>query len=306
MTTFLKPPLAIDDQIRQWVERGLSIPDLPRARRYLSVISYYRLSAYTLPFQRGNPDHCFREGTTFEDILDLYIFDRRLRLLVLDAIERIEVALRARMTNVLADHHGAHAYLNPAVFDDRYNHNWLIDQVRKKCADSQAETFIKHYRSKYDQPELPPMWMVMEILTFKEVSVLFGQLRLKDDKQAIASFWGLPDTVLQSWFRALSDLRNICAHHARTWNREFGSRPVVPRKTPRSWPDLRRPLADSRINPTRRLYYFLVIIAVPLRTINPGSTWCARLQELLALHPNISTTPMGMPEDWQTEPFWLL
>ncbi len=306
MTTFLKPPLAIDDQIRQWVERGLSIPDLPRARRYLSVISYYRLSAYTLPFQRGNPDHCFREGTTFEDILDLYIFDRRLRLLVLDAIERIEVALRARMTNVLADHHGAHAYLNKAIFDDRYNHDWLIEQVRKKCADSQAETFIKHYRCNYDQPKLPPVWMVMEILTFKEVSVLFGQLRLKDDKQAIAAFWGLPDTVLQSWFRALSDLRNICAHHARTWNREFGSRPVVPRKTPWPWPDLRQPLADTRIDPTRRLYYFLVIIAVLLRKINPGSTWCARLQELLALHPNISPTPMGMPEDWQTEPFWLL
>jgi len=306
MTIFNKPPFAISEHISQWITRGLLIPDLARAHRYLSVISYYRLSAYTLPFQVGYPKHHFRTGTTFESVLDLYIFDRRLRLLILDAIERIEVALRTRMTNVLAESHGSHAYFKKEIFDTRYNHGWLIQQIRKKCADSQAETFIKHYRSKYTTPELPPVWMVMEILTFKEVSVLFSQLRLKKDKRAIASFWGLPDTVLRSWFRALSDLRNICAHHARTWNREFGSRPVLPRKTPFPWPDFSRPLADSRIDPTRRLYLFLTVIETLLKMINPGSTWHKRLFDLLQSHPKVSRAHMGMPEDWAEDPFWRL
>jgi len=101
MTVFNKPPLSISEHISQWISRGLLIPDPARARRYLSVISYYRLSAYTLPFQVGDSEHHFKTGTTFDAVLDLYIFDRRLRLLILDAIERIEVALRARMTNVL-------------------------------------------------------------------------------------------------------------------------------------------------------------------------------------------------------------
>jgi abortive infection bacteriophage resistance protein len=306
MTIFNKPPLSISEHIDQWLSRGLLIPDPARARRYLSVISYYRLSAYTLPFQVEDSEHHFRAGTNFDAVLDLYIFDRRLRLLILDAIERIEVALRARMTNVLAGNHGPYAYLQKEIFDTRYNHDWLVRQIRRKCDDSQAETFIKHYREKYTDPELPPVWMVMEILTFKEISVLFSQLRLKKDKQVIASFWGMPDTVLKSWFRALSDLRNICAHHARTWNREFGSRPVFPRKKPKPWPDFSLTLADSRIVPTRRLYLFLTVIETLLRKINPSSTWHKRLFNLLQDHSEVSRAHMGMPEKWAEDPFWRL
>lgn len=304
MTVFNKPTFSIPEHIDQWQERGLSIPDRPRAERYLSVISYYRLSAYTLPFQTGNPNHHFKPGSNFSDVLDLYVFDRQLRLLILDAVERIEVALRAKLTNVLSAHHGPHAYLNPEIFDTRYDHTWLLAQVRQKCDNSQAEPFIKHYRDKYTDPDLPPIWMVMEILTFKEVSVLLSYLRIREDKQAIAGFWGLPDTVLLSWFRAISDLRNVCAHHARTWNREFGSRPLVPRRLPVRWPNLEPPLADPRINPTRRLYYLLVVIETFLRKINPGSTWHIRLYDLLAAHPRVSRAHMGMPDNWAEDPFW--
>ncbi|MHB1348730.1 MAG: Abi family protein [Desulfobulbaceae bacterium] len=127
MTVFNKPSLSIPEHIDQWRKRGLLIPDRSRAERYLSVISYYRLSAYSLPFQTGNPDDQFKPGCEFEDILGLYVFDRQLRLLILDAIERIEVALRTRMTNVLATHHGPHAYLDPNVFDTRYDHLWLLE-----------------------------------------------------------------------------------------------------------------------------------------------------------------------------------
>lgn len=305
MNVFSKPSLSISEHLDQWQARGLSIPDPSRAERYLSVISYYRLSAYTLPFQCGNPaGHQFKLGCAFEDILRMYVFDRQLRLLILDAIERIEVALRTRMTNILAAHHGPHAYLDPGIFDTRYEHNWLLDQVKRKCEDSQAESFIKHYRAKYSDPPLPPIWMVMEILTFKEVSVLFSRLRIKEDKQEISAFWDLPDTVLHSWFRALSDLRNVCAHHSRTWNREFGSRPLLPRRLPVRWPDLNRPLTDPNIDPSRRLYYQLVVIETLLRKINPGSTWHQRLKTLIESHPEVSLAHMGIPNDWADDHFW--
>lgn len=148
--------------------------------------------------------------------------------------------------------------------------------------------------------------MVMEILTFKEVSVLFSFLRQKEDKQAISEFWGLDDTVLRSWFRALSDLRNVCAHHARTWNREFGSKPLIPRKVPKRWPDLGRPLTDPQVKPTNRLYYFLVVIEFLLEKINPGSKWHERLYCLMREHPMVSKPHMGMPDDWAGDPFWRL
>lgn len=305
MNQFTKPPLSVEEQLTLWQGRGLRVPDGQRALRYLSVISYYRLSAYSLPLQIPGDGHNFIPDVEFDDILDLYVFDRKLRLLLLDAIERIEVAFRARMTQVLGEHHGSHAYLDPQIFDNRYNHDWLLKQVEEKCRQRQAETFIKHYRNKYKEPKLPPIWMVLEILTFKEVSVLFSELKLKEDKKAISEFWALPDAVLRSWFRALSDLRNTCAHHSRTWNREFGSRPLVPKKAPKLWPDL-LPLAKTGIDPTRRLYYFLVVIEYLLRRINPGSSWHQRLSALLEEHPNVSREHMGIPEDWREERFWHL
>lgn len=306
MTTYNKPVLTTAQHIAQWKERGLAVPDTAKAEHYLNVISYYRLSAYTFPFQKGNPDHQFNQGVCFDDILDLYVFDRELRLLILDAIERIEVAFRACMTNVLAQHHGTHAYINKTIFDTRYNHNWLIKQLKQKCAEQNSEVFITHYRNKYKNPELPPIWMVMEILTFREVSVLFANLRLKEDKQAIAYYWGMPDTVLKSWFRALSDLRNVCAHHARTWNREIGSRPQLPKKLPACWPDLTRALADPKIDMKRRLYFQLVVIEYLLHIVNPESEWHKRLYDLMLKHPNVSKAHMGMPEDWHEDLFWRL
>lgn len=303
MNQFAKPPLTIEDQLALWQGRGLHVPDEQRALRYLSVISYYRLSAYSLPFQIAGDGHNFIPEAEFDDILDLYVFDRKLRLILLDAIERIEVAFRARMTQVLGEHHGSHAYLDTQIFDSRYNHSWLLKQVENKCQQRQAETFIKHYRRKYREPELPPIWMVMEILTFKEISVLFSQLRLKEDKKAISKFWTLPDAVLRSWFRALSDLRNTCARQSRTWNREFGSRPLVPKKVPSVWPDLSS-LPTTGIDPTRRLYYFLVVIEYLLRRINPSSSWHRRIIDLFEEHPDVSREHMGIPDQWEKEPFW--
>ncbi len=306
MTTYNKPVLTTAQHIAQWKKRGLAVPDMARAEHYLNVVSYYRLSAYTFPFQKGNPDHQFNQGACFDDILDLYVFDRELRLLILDAIERIEVAFRAGMTNVMAQHHGTHAYIDKAIFDTRYNHNWLINQLKQKCAEQNSEVFIAHYRNKYKNPELPSIWMAMAILTFREVSVLFTNLRLKEDKQAIAQYWGMPDTVLKSWFRALSDLRNVCAHHARTWNREIGSRPRLPKKPPARWPDLTKALADPKIDMKRRLYFQLIVIESLLNIVNPESEWHKRFYGLMQKHPTVSKAHMGIPDDWDEDPFWRL
>jgi abortive infection bacteriophage resistance protein len=93
---FNKPPLDLDPLIELLKKRGLNIDNIETAKYYLKFIGYYRLSAYFLSFQdatNSNSHHQFKQGTTFDDVLNLYIFDRKLRLLVLDAIERIEVAM---------------------------------------------------------------------------------------------------------------------------------------------------------------------------------------------------------------------
>ena len=94
MVQFIKQAKSNQEHLQTWQDRGLIIPDLARADRYLSFIGYYRLSAYTIPFQHivATPStvlHQFKTNTTFDDVLNLYIFDRELRLLVMDAIERM-------------------------------------------------------------------------------------------------------------------------------------------------------------------------------------------------------------------------
>ena len=106
MVQFTKQAKSNQEHLQAWQDRGLIIPNLARADRYLSFIGYYRLSAYTIPFQQivTTPStvlHQFKANTTFDDVLNLYIFDRELRLLIMDAIERIEVAIRAQICNVL-------------------------------------------------------------------------------------------------------------------------------------------------------------------------------------------------------------
>jgi len=168
---FDKPALTVSQQIALLQARGLEIEDEAKARRCLSNISYYRLSAYMHPFQTDGEQerHGFKPGTRFEEIVNFYSFDRELRLILLDAIEQIEVSLRCQLTTAIAEHYGPHGWTDPRIFDTRYDHDKLKERVRNKLRANRPESFLMHYRQRYGDPELPPVWMVMEILTFGEV-----------------------------------------------------------------------------------------------------------------------------------------
>lgn len=310
MNSYLKPPLSLDEQLRLLVERGLLIGDEAKARHYLANISYFRFSAYTRPFYIPDQDeHHFIDGTHFEQVLELYVFDRELRLLLLDAIERLEVALRARLTEVLATHYkNPFCYLDPVLFDSRYDHDWLLTELKKKAQGHKMEHFMAHYRERYPSaPEQPPIWMAMELLTFAQISNLFSQLKPPEVQKEIAGHFGWPHAVLKSWFRSLSDLRNWCAHHSRVWNRELGTAPLWPKKGSERLAVVSERLPvnlDQQLNSRKRLYFLLVIIESLLTRVSPNSAWSIRLAALLAKYPHISLAHMGIPANWQQDPFW--
>lgn len=128
-----KPPLGVDQLVDRLAGRGLEIPDRDRATRYLRHIGYYRLSPYTIPFQQGGAEHQMRPGTSFDDVLDLYVFDRSLRLLVMDALERVEVAVRAALTDHMSTtDNDSHWYTNPAHFRHHGAHADFVRLVRKR------------------------------------------------------------------------------------------------------------------------------------------------------------------------------
>ena len=105
---FNKPPTTYAQQLALLMQRGMCVDDADRAAFYLQHLNYYRLGAYWLPFEADHGSHRFVAGTSFDDVLNLYIFDRELRLLLLDAIERFEVSVRSLWAYHLAHEHGPH------------------------------------------------------------------------------------------------------------------------------------------------------------------------------------------------------
>ncbi|MFW1809281.1 Abi family protein [Acinetobacter ursingii] len=339
MVQFTKQAKSNQDHLQTWQDRGLIIPDLARADRYLSFIGYYRLSAYTIPFQQivTTPStvlHQFKTNTTFDDVLNLYIFDRELRLLIMDAIERIEVAIRAQICNVLCHlSNDAFWYTDEQHFNYGYAHMRLLASIERQLLDeksrlerdekaidqrksvSQAdkdalkdkvrkENFLRHYLSKYGSPKLPPSWMMIEMLTWGELSHLYVGLKSTQAKKQIAQNLGIHAEVLESWLKTLNDVRNICAHHSRLWNKEHGRSIKIPTSNAIQW--LQQPiiLSNTAIRYEKRTYMLLVAIQTLLYKISPNSTWAKRLKDLIEQYPSLSKANMGMPELWHQDPFW--
>jgi len=303
---YCKPALSLDDQISLLTRRGLTIPDRDKALYYLSVIGYYRLPGYFLIFLNttpGAPSHSFRSCVTFKDILDVYIFDRELRLLVMDAIERIEVAFRTVLSNTMCFHYGPHWFMDAARFEiTRFNHNDLMDKIRRETrhpstttsgrADLGREPFISHYYNNYCHPDLPPSWMVVEVLSFGSISNIYANLKSTDRQKDIAAAFGYHHVIIRSWLHSLSYNRNLCAHHSRLWSRIFS---IPPRTV--------RPLEHLMRN-SGTFFTQAVMLATLMHVVADGSKWEERIAELFDKHPTVDPARMGFPRDWKADSFW--
>lgn len=101
---FDKPSLKISEQRDLLLQRGLVVNDVQELEHYLKYIGYYRLSGYMRPFQ--DIKHDFLGEVSFCEILNCYIFDRKLRVLTFDAIERIEISIRSLISNEMSEKGG--------------------------------------------------------------------------------------------------------------------------------------------------------------------------------------------------------
>lgn len=297
---FSKPPLSYEDQLSLLEARGLQIRDRAKALGCLGHLNYYRLRAYWLGMEAPKGpegEHRFLLGADFDAALALYVFDRKLRLLVMDAIERVEVSVRTRWAHHLALTHGAHAYLNASLFKDPAFHQRLLGSLREEVERSQ-ETFIEHYRSTYREPALPPLWSACEVMSFGQLSRWVGNLKFRSDRQAIASIYGLDERVFISFLHHLTTVRNLCAHHARLWNRRFTITMQLPRIRPGSELAVFNPAAD------RNLYNTLAMLGMLLRVVSPGSSWTQRVRALLTGTPEADPSAMGFPARWESLAPW--
>jgi len=299
MTRYQKSELTVEKQVELLLSRGLIIDDASTAAAYLSNISYYRLSAYLLPYKEQGLNK-FKEGVTFDQVLDTYIFDRELRLLVFDAIERIEIAVRTQviLQPSLAFGGGywyqdAANFLKAGVLDD---HLLRLDEEYARS----KETFITHFKSTYED-ERPPAWIVFEILSFGQVTSLVQNLRDYSVRNSIAKHFGFSGTqrhIFESWITTLVYIRNLCAHHSRLWNRILTLQPSRLGKTEHPW------LADPSSVTNTKLYHSLCLIKYLLSRIIPTNSFSEQLLSLIQKYRHLPLEMMDLPENWMSDPVW--
>ena len=300
----------------------MTVANAVNARHALEEIGYYRLSAYWYPFREsGNYTDLaskkvhtavydnFRSDADFDLIMDLYVFDRAMRVLVMDALERLEVSFRTRISLVMGKYnpcaHRMKKYLH-RKFAGRVKPNGMTKHqewlkiIHDKFSKSKEE-FAKHFKEKYPLSDLP-IWISVELWDFGTLSHFFAGLEYKD-RTTIASYYGIGDPdILESWLRCINDIRNLCAHHSRLWNRPLVSQPIWPKAG--AIPRLDHAASTHSLT---RLYAALCIIRFLLTKINPTSTWHDRLKHQVSALPTnarFDEHSAGFTTAWQNEPLW--
>lgn len=295
---FAKPALTIDQQVTLLQQRGLQ-GDATRIARRLHAVNYYRLSAYWYTFRDGaRTDDHFLPGTHIDVIWERYIFDRALRVLVMDAIERFEIATRSRLACELAVLHGPFGYAqDPAALFAAAPllRQEFIRHLDEDLEQQRHEPALDHFRRKYgDVHPYPPIWVAVEVMRFGGTVSLFNG-SADAVQHRVADTFGVATKVFRSWLLALNRTRNVCAHHGRLWNRELAIKPLIPRA-----PDWARPVVVRN----ERIFSVLTILAHAVHRIAPSSGWATRVRALLEKHPDVPRVQMGFPEGWEGCPIW--
>ena len=301
-----KPHLTIDRQLALLESRGMRIPDSAHAADCLRRVGYYRLSGYWKPFQvdPGGESERFVSGAAFSDAMALYVFDKHLRLALLDGLERIEIAFRAEISHHMGARHPlAHrreSLLRPE--SARMHAEWL--GARDRDAGESRERFAVHHREHYGG-ELP-VWAAAELWSFGALSKFYAMMR-GEDQRAVALRFGVEnERLMAGWLRGMTFIRNAAAHHGRVWNR--GS---IGRLSPRGMGNPPRGFNPPALPGGRsynRLYAVLCAIVFLVRRILPGSEWPRRLRGLLLNKfpkaPGRHLGEMGFPQGWENSAFW--
>lgn len=279
---YTKPPLTFEKQVKLLIKRGLSITNHQKAEDILKDINYYHLSAYFLPFQ-NNKDR-FLPGTTLEQIMCIYEFDRKLRLLFMSAIEFIEISMRTKISYFIAHRYGPFAYSEPKIFQKHFKHNKWMDKLSENLKHSR-EVFVKHFKMKYIKEKHLPIWIMIEIIALGQLSQLYNGLQKKDKQSISHKEYGVSAQVLTSWLHSLTYIRNMCAHHNRLWNRILAITPKLAKNMPS--------VKENKI--------FKILLLFKYMMLDKGK-WEYFLKDLncvITQHPNIRVKNMGFLDNWK-------
>ena len=294
--TYPKKYNSPDDLVALLIQRGLTITDESIASQYIRNIGYYRLSAYLYPLlDIPKEKQIFKQNSCFGKALELYCFDKKLRLFLFNEIEKIEISFRSSLANIVSEETGNIFWITDStMFANSSKFNKTLELIDKELKSSR-EDFIQHFKNKYSNP-YPPAWMLVEILPLGVVTRIYDNLADNALRKKIAARFLLPVPVFSSWITITTLVRNTCCHHSRVWNKENAITPMLLKKPLCRW-------ISKEISPNRA-FYDICILKWFVNVISPENDMKRHLKKLLSDFPSVDVTAMGFPKNWEEEPLW--
>ncbi|NFE96230.1 Abi family protein [Clostridium botulinum] len=200
-------------------KKKLLIPDTDKTIDIINRHNYYRLSGYAKYFY--NKERNFIEGTSFDDIYNLYLFDSQLRSLIFKLTEEIELNFRSYIASYIAHNFGPLGYLDSKNFFRINYHEKFSKIVTEKIDQYKDKPFIKWNIETYGSKL--PIWILVEILSFTNLSMLYSNFKNKDQKNIITKNYSSKAIVVKpirvrGWIQSICNVRNICAHSEKLFN----------------------------------------------------------------------------------------
>lgn len=286
------------------VETGLVVDDDPgspnskeKASHYVARVGIDRFEIYFRSLQKhsqNGPD----PKIPLNDVLKIYKFDRRLRLLTLDALERIEVTTKALICCDMAEKYGQ-AWLK----EKRCGVPWAL---RKEIVSNIIRVVRIRSGEELNFSEavrLSDQGLASDAMSFGQMSKLLGYLQA-DGQQLVSGMFRSNPKAFSSWLRTLTHVRNDCAHHMVLWDKRYVTRPRIPGSISRQFGDITPP-------PDFNAHYFghATLIYYLVQGVARNTRWHQRIYDLLNSRDVIPDhidvfSIMKFPPEWHQMPLW--
>ena len=279
----IKDPSTYEEQIKKLESKGFIIADKEYCKEKLAHIRYYRLLAYLLPF-KDKKNNCYFRGINIDRIYNIYEFDCRLRAIIFQCIEEIEIYLRSILSYYHSNKYGSLGYLNSGNYNKYHKEDRFISDLTSIIENNKKSFIVKWHESKYNGNY--PMWVIIEFFTFGMLSRFYSDLKSIDQRN-IANIFGIRNDVLRSWLICITDLRNICAHYSRIYYWKFSAVPLFP--------------DDYAYSVTGRIFDYLIV----LKKLYPDrNNWKNNIFNSLnslveEYEGSIKLNHIGFPENWR-------
>ncbi len=279
-----QPPMTIEEQIENLKSLGLTVSDENFAKKILNDISYFRLvKAYSINLKPKNGNYIAQ--TTFEQLVDLYLFNANFRQIIFPEIEKIEVNVRCRVANYFGQQYGVLGYLNANNFVRKEYHTEFLADIREEIRRNSRAPFVRNFLENYEGGTLP-IYALVEIFSFGTLSKFYKNMH-NNDKRAVAKSFGIGYTYMESWLESISYVRNICAHYGRLYNAKLSKTPILYKEYTQAG------IGNNRI--------FGVLLCIK-HLLNHDTHWnqfADKIEMLFDKYECVQIHTMGFPQNWK-------